>query len=471
MTKALGLVCLAFIACGPTAVFDEGTDDNPLSGSGSASTTPILKGALAWGESVNAEFGDGLQLDYYTFSLSGSATVTLETSAPPGDSADADLDTELYVYEPPTTITWGSYLAKNDDGGAGRFSKLTLALGRGAYRVLIKRKSDTGVAHTMLAPSCSGAGCSVARTDCSDLSPRSATPTIFIGPDDWESSIEAQIDSAQSSLDVQMYLFTITDVATHIIDAQSRGVAVRVLLDSSESPNNAAVTKQLTDADVPNHLDPTSFSYAHAKYMIIDGTKAVVLSGNFNVGATTADAGGERNYGIVDVDPDDIADLQSIYDTDWVAGPEPDLSCTRLIVSPINSEDRIVAHANSAMHTLDVEVLYLDQTDVQAAIVAAQARGVAVRVLLSSPSINPQNATTQTYLLGQGVQTKFLVANYLHAKMIQADGVALVGSENMSETSFTKNREVGELIFEPTPAGQIHTQYEADWAAGVDSVD
>jgi hypothetical protein len=47
--------------------------------------------------------------------------------------------------------------------------------------------------------------------------------------------------------------------------------------------------------------------------------------------------------------------------------------------------------------------------------------------------------------------------------------VAQVASENMSETSLTKNREVGELIFEPTPAGQIHDQYEADWAAGVDS--
>jgi hypothetical protein len=55
--------------------------------------------------------------------------------------------------------------------------------------------------------------------------------------------------------------------------------------------------------------------------------------------------------------------------------------------------------------------------------------------------------------------------------MIQADGIALVGSENMSDTSFTMNREVGELIFEPTPAGEIHTQYEADWAAGVASAD
>ncbi len=463
---ALGLVGLCVAACAgdPTTGEDDGGD--PLTSSGSASTTPILEGALVWGQTVEASFASGLQLDYYTFALSGSATVTLETSATPNDAADADLDTILYVYDPPSTTSWGAYLSKNDDGGPAKFSKLTIALEAGAYRVLIKRKSSSGVAHTELAASCSGAGCTVVRTDCSDLSPRSVAPTIFIGPDAWESSIEAQIDSAQSSLDVQMYLFTITDVATHIISAQNRGVAVRVLLDSSEGPNNAAVIAKLTAANVPNHLDPTVFSFAHAKYMIVDKTKAVILSGNFNGGAVKTTGGGERNYGIVDLDPDDIADLQSIYDADWVAGPEPDLSCTRLIVSPINSEDRILAHVKSAMHTLDIEVLYLDQTDIQAAVVDAYNRGVAVRVLLSSPTINPQNTATQTYLLGQGVEAKFLVANYLHAKMIQADGIALVGSENMSDTSLTKNREVGELIFEPTPAGEIHTQYEADWAAG-----
>ena len=463
---ALGI---SIAACAMDAGTGDVEVDPVLDGSGSAdsSSTPILKGALAWTSTPqDIEFatdaGTGVQLIYYTFVLSGSATVTLQTSAAPNDAADAHLDTILYIYKP-TGSSWGAYLAKNDDGGAGTFSKLTTQLGAGAYRVLIKRKTIAGVAHADLTPSCSGVGC--APPCLTDLTPRTVTPTIFIGPDHWEDSIEAAIDSAQSSLDVQMYLFTVTDIATHIISAQQRGVAVRVLLDSSEGTNNASVEAKLTAANVPNHLDPTVFAFAHAKYMIVDKTTAVILSGNFNVGATNADPGGERNYGILDRDPDDVADLQSIYDSDWVAGPEPDLTCTRLIVSPINSETRILAHVNSAMKTLDIEVLYLDQTDLRAAIVAAAQRGVAVRIMLSDPSKNPQNTATQTYFNGQGIPTKILLANYLHTKMIQADGVALVGSENMSDTSWTMNREVGELIFEPTPAGQIHTQYEADWAA------
>lgn len=65
------------------------------------------------------------------------------------------------------------------------------------------------------------------------------------------------------------------------------------------------------------------------------------------------------------------------------------------------------------------------------------------------------------------IPVKMPMTNYLHTRMIQADGVALVGSENMSETSLTKNRELGGLVFEPTGAAVVHTQYEADWAAAI----
>jgi len=53
---------------------------------------------------------------------------------------------------------------------------------------------------------------------------------------------------------------------------------------------------------------------------------------------------------------------------------------------------------------------------------------------------------------------------YLHAKLLIADGVAFVGSENMSTTSMTQNREMGALVFEPDQAAVIQNQFNADWA-------
>src|SRR5580704_2836480 len=137
---------LLVVACGPTAVVDEADGDDPLSGSGSAATTPILEGALTWGSASEAKFAAGLELDYFTFSLSGSATVTLETTG-----GTAGLDTILYVYDPPaSSSSWGAYLAKNDNGGEGNLSKLTLQLDAGNYRALIKRKSSSGAANVDL---------------------------------------------------------------------------------------------------------------------------------------------------------------------------------------------------------------------------------------------------------------------------------------------------------------------------------
>ena len=437
---------------------DQGDDSDPdLDGKTDTASSATLKGVLAYAaQDVAFEKAD---LVYYTFELSGAADLTFETS-----SAGTNLDTVLYLYQP-TDDRWGSYIAKNDDGGAAKFSKLAKHLDAGAYRALVKRKTTSGTPHVTLTATCTGAGCTPPLHGCTPLVPRTATPELFVGPDHWQTSIEDAIDSATTTLDVQMYLFTVTDIADHIIAAKNRGVAVRVLMDSSEAPNNAAVKAKLDAAGISNHLDPTVFSFAHAKYMILDGTRGVILSGNFNVGAVNTNGGGERNYGFIDRDLDDVADLQAIYESDWVAGAEPDLSCTRLLVSPINSLPRVKDHIETAMHTLDIEVLYLDDPDVRAEILKAKARGAAVRILLSDPAKNPQNTATQTYFTGQGIPTKILLSNYLHTKMIEADGVAMVGSENMSVTSLTKNREVGALLFETEPAAQVAAQYELDWAA------
>ena len=476
-TAAFALPFLALVATQAACTADTTDDDpdgDPVLDGKSDGASPILKGTLGWTGSQDVAFtddsGDSTKLVYLTFSLSGDADIVVDTQAPMSNGSSS-LDTVLYIYQP-TGDNWNAYLYRNDNGGAGKYSQVSAHLGAGDYRVLIRRKTGTGTPNVGVAATCSGTGCAPAvEMGCTALSPRTVDPEIFIGPDNWESNIEAQIDAATTSLDVQMYLFTVTDIAQHIITAATvRHVAVRVLTDNSEGPNNAAVIALLNGAHIPNHIDPTIFSFAHAKYMIVDKKTAVILSGNFNVGAVTTTGGGERNYGIIDRDPQDVADLQKVYESDWAAGPEPDLSCTRLIVSPINSKQRVLDHVNAAMDTLDIEVLYLDDTDVRAAIVdAAQTRHVAVRIMLSDPAKNPQNTATQTYFAGLGIPTKFLLTNYLHAKMLQSDGVAQVASENMSETSLTKNREVGELIFEPTPAGEIHDQYEADWSNAVDS--
>lgn len=297
---------------------------------------------------------------------------------------------------------------------------------------------------------------------CSPRSPRMVEPQAFVGPTGLENRIEGLIDGATESLDVAMYLFSMTSMADRIIAAKNRGVSVRVLFDPDHDANTT-VRSRLSQAGVPHRNAPSLYSFSHAKYLVIDGDTAVIMSNNFNADAMSR----ERNYGMVNKDPDDVADAAAIFAQDWAAGGgEPamiaDLACTRLVVSPNNAKVRILEHIDRATQRLDIEAIYISEQSVRDAIGAAKQRGVAVRVILESTT---DNAEAIAYFRGLGIEVHSQVPFQNHAKLIISDGIAFVGSENFSQTALTRNREMGALVFEPTPAAVIQQQFDSDWAA------
>lgn len=291
------------------------------------------------------------------------------------------------------------------------------------------------------------------------MEPRTVAPETFVGPTGLQARLTALIDGAITKLDIHMYLWTVRALADRVVAAKNRGVAVRIILDP-DSPGNDAVRPTLMNGNVPTRNATPLYTFSHAKYMVIDGNRVVIMSNNFNVDAMSE----ERNYGLVGRDPKDVADAQALFDMDWaIAGGEPampaDISCTRLIVSPNNAKARIVELIEGAKQTLEIEVMYLSEDTVRMAIGTAKTRGVEVRVILSE-----RTDESIPYLRGLGIPVKFASGFRLHSKLIVADGVAFVGSENMSITSLTKNRELGALVFEPAAAAVITTQFETDWA-------
>ncbi|HTJ42128.1 MAG TPA: phospholipase D-like domain-containing protein [Kofleriaceae bacterium] len=296
-------------------------------------------------------------------------------------------------------------------------------------------------------------------THCTAMAPRSVAPTVFVAPTGYQQRMLDTINNAKTSLDIQMYLFTTNKLESAVIAAKNRGVAVRVLLDKDEAGNDSTRTS-LQNAGVMTKDDPATFPFAHAKYVIADHASVTIMSANWNDGAMTE----ERNYGMVDRDPDDLADAQTIFDADW-AGTSPSLPCTRLIVSPVNAKPRVLDLINGAQTSLDVEALYVSDATIQNAIIAAAGRGVAVRVILSDPSSTPDNTSTAALFGGKGIPTRVITTFDIHAKLIVADKArALIGSQNFSLTSLTKNREVGAIVFEPGALTAVNTQYDSDWA-------
>lgn len=298
---------------------------------------------------------------------------------------------------------------------------------------------------------------------CDPAAPRAMPPEVIVGPGSGAQGLEervvAAIDAASRSIDVHMYTFTVDRVADRLVAADRRGAPVRVILDGSQT-GAASTRSRLEAGGVEVKLASTTFPNAHAKYMVIDGAMDVISSGNF----TIAGFDDQRNYAVVDRDPDDVADLAALFAADW-AGQTPALGCTRLVISPGDARSRILAFIAAATTTLDVEMYYIADSAVRTAIIQAQTRGVAIRVLLADPADMSENATTATTLKGAGVPVRVLTPPVIHAKMIVADGVALIGSHNMSSTSLRDNREVGVFVREGNAAAPALTQFGSDWNA------
>lgn len=311
-------------------------------------------------------------------------------------------------------------------------------------------------------PADSGATDGESGSGCSPLSPRSTPLQAWVAPSGFEARMDAFIDGAQRTLDVQMYVFTVSQLMTRVIAAKTRGVAVRVLLDPDNN-GNITVRSRFTAAGVTWRNVQHIYDFAHAKYLIADGTAAVIMSANFDLDALSS----ERNYGVLDQDADDMADLKAIFTQDWAGAggeaPQPaDLACTRLVVSPTNSKARILDLIDSAQHTLDVEALYVTFVEVRDAIVAAKARGASVRVILAPDA---DTAMVKPYFIAQGIPVHDASGFKLHAKLLVADGIAFVGSENFSQTALTRNREVGVFVGEPAQNAIIETQFDSDWSS------
>jgi len=86
-------------------------------------------------------------------------------------------------------------------------------------------------------------------TACDPRAPRTVPPQAFVGPIGLEDRLDALIDGAQHSIDLQMYLFNDRTIATHLVSAAQRGVTVRAIFDAQENGNDA-VRGQLMAAGI-----------------------------------------------------------------------------------------------------------------------------------------------------------------------------------------------------------------------------
>lgn len=297
---------------------------------------------------------------------------------------------------------------------------------------------------------------------CEATSPRAIAPIIHVFPDDGEAPYVDAIAAAQQELRVFGYMMGFGGVLDALVAKAKAGLDVRVILDGETQRDvNEKYRTQLEAAGAKVEWSDPQFSYMHAKTIISDNTRALVSTGNYSRSFMLK----ERNYAATLVDAEDIEDLVALFEADW-SHTSPDLTCTRLLVSPVNARGRLEALIASAQKELLVESMQLGDKSIRAAIAARAKAGVAVRVVLAAPSWISANESAATFLAAQSIPARALTSPSVHVKAIIVDGErAYLGSENLSTTSLDKNREIGVVVVDSGEVSKMTATFERDYAA------
>lgn len=322
---------------------------------------------------------------------------------------------------------------------------------------------DDPMSDAMAQPDAGSPDTSAPNTACSETDPRAVPVDLAVLPDAGETPFVGVINGATKSIRVMVYMMGYGGILDAITAKAKAGIDVKAILDGvSQRDVNDKYKTALEAAGAQVHWSDPQFPYMHAKIIVVDESVALVSTGNYSKSFLLK----ERNFASTDRDPQDVADLTRLFDADWTS-KSPDLSCTRLLVSPVNAKDRIVSLIKGAKKSVIVESMQLADYSVRAALVAQHKAGVDVRVLLAAPSWIDANSEAGSTMKTAGIAARWLDAPSVHVKAIIIDGArAYMGSENLSSTSLTKNREVGLVLSEPAAVGSMQTTMEADYANG-----
>ncbi len=262
----------------------------------------------------------------------------------------------------------------------------------------------------------------------------------------------AALEQAEARIDVVQYTLydsgAVSPLLDALIDAADRGVAVRVLADET-ADGTADSLARLAAGGVDARLDDPDTT-THNKLVLVDDT-AFVGSHNWS------DSGLTRNHeGSVRLDGAEVtAFYRDIFEVLWQdsgprvertwagGGPITPLADGAVAPALLDCIDGATERVRLALYALAYDSRYPDSDPalLVAALVAAQARGVAVTTLLDASDWITDNAINDDAiaLLDDGGVTveRSAASATTHAKVLVCDDAVIVSDANWSYSSLS----------------------------------
>ena len=319
----------------------------------------------------------------------------------------------------------------------------------------------------------------------SDFSPISdfARIEVFALPDS-RGEILRFIRDTKSTLEIEMYTMTSSNIGSVITSLLDRGVSVRILLEGSPVGGIPELEKVLVQSIyehggriffmVNGNGRYNRYTFVHTKFIVRDGESVMILTENMDLSSLSPC--GNRGYGVIihsrkiakyieGVFQDDIKTVQDIVEyrgeySNLSANIAGDIEYRRNMFSPLNISANLTLvlspdYAYSLLRNfvdenrrIDVEALYLKGYPLS--LIYPKASRILVEHPLKGYDMKKFNA-----------DAKYL--KHLHAKLLIGDRSVFVGSMNFGNNSLWKNRELSVIIEDPHAVKFFRKVFDYDW--------
>lgn len=333
-----------------------------------------------------------------------------------------------------------------------------------------------------------------------------AMVTPFSFPDDYLPLFDA-LQDAEVSVDISVYLISHPKVVSCMIDSLDRGVDVRILIEGSPAGGitsqevRALKTLECRGAEirVMKQTDGyRAYSYIHNKYAVIDGTRTIITSENWQESSFSSNRGwgiviqsaGFASYmkGVFEADfnrQNDVVDFDSMFPTaqkDVYERYQPvdiEMRSYKAAVQPVISPDfsyksmrTFILSAKERVYSeqLEVDYSWLDMDDNPISWMKSVSGRTDCRLLVDV-TFDDRNDGDFTdgygvidYLSATAIQAKSPeFSGMSHNKGTIVDDKVWIGSINWSYTSFMDNREVAVIVESEDVSDYFTELFMKDW--------
>jgi phosphatidylserine/phosphatidylglycerophosphate/cardiolipin synthase-like enzyme len=291
---------------------------------------------------------------------------------------------------------------------------------------------------------------------------------VIVLPDDTRKPIMNAIESAKRSLRIKMFLFNDTGLVNAVIDAQNRGVNIRIILNSARrdgEEENEGTRKILGNAGVEVRDGNPLFVLTHEKSMVVDDKTAFVQSLNWHEKNFVE----TRDYAIITTKDHEVDEIINCFEADWYRQNFDSGDNAHLIWCPGNGRSRIARFIDETEHTLFVQNERFQDMIIIERLVRAMRRGVKVHLMARPPHSLKKDKLIEgvsglRLMDDVGIKIHKLKHHKLHGKMFLADGSrAIIGSINLTQGSFDDRRELAIEVNDDDIIERLEEISHQDW--------